>query len=430
MDFLDDECCQVCDQGDDEDKLLICDSCSLMYHTYCLEVPLDEIPEGEWYCDNCAFIHRSLPHQNNNESLSSSSTSTRTIPNRIDTTLETRDSSNSMREITTRRTANQPTSTTIPIISGEVKHLSDLSKSQKRRTYALEKFAGRTLRPHQITPRQHQLQILSRLRAQRVRDDEKKEELNEIEEHEKKSKKRKKKNIPELYYESLSNFGNQKVQQRLEEISKSSKKQKGISKDIIEPKQSFLEKKKLKKDRQLSKIMNNPSSEADLFEILKHTSPRMDEIRKKKKFEREIPIDSFAPPPSNPFSNTKTDLRALRIQELLTEKNQIKEDFQSSPSPSPSHSNNLFSPSLSTQQQPNHEVINSDQQNLANIADEVKKQLSLYYNQKKLSKEQFKILAKKITHEIVELKLPLSSRDCKLKEIVNREINKLEKILF
>lgn len=35
------------------DKMLVCDSCELGYHTYCLNPPLHHIPKTDWYCAKC-----------------------------------------------------------------------------------------------------------------------------------------------------------------------------------------------------------------------------------------------------------------------------------------------------------------------------------------------------------------------------------------
>ena len=43
--------CIICGRADQEDVLLLCDSCNDAYHTYCLD--LDGIPEGDWFCPNC-----------------------------------------------------------------------------------------------------------------------------------------------------------------------------------------------------------------------------------------------------------------------------------------------------------------------------------------------------------------------------------------
>jgi len=47
--------CIVCGGGEDEDKMLLCDSkgCENAYHMYCLKKPLSSIPSGDWYCDEC-----------------------------------------------------------------------------------------------------------------------------------------------------------------------------------------------------------------------------------------------------------------------------------------------------------------------------------------------------------------------------------------
>ncbi|XP_050306247.1 bromodomain adjacent to zinc finger domain protein 2B isoform X3 [Anthonomus grandis grandis] len=45
--------CQFCQSGDNEDKLLLCDSCDRGYHTYCFKPKMDNIPDGDWYCHEC-----------------------------------------------------------------------------------------------------------------------------------------------------------------------------------------------------------------------------------------------------------------------------------------------------------------------------------------------------------------------------------------
>jgi len=47
--------CKVCDGGDDENLMLLCEKCLQGYHTYCLNPPLKEVPEDKWYCDRCAM---------------------------------------------------------------------------------------------------------------------------------------------------------------------------------------------------------------------------------------------------------------------------------------------------------------------------------------------------------------------------------------
>ena len=46
--------CVVCGSGEQADVLLLCDSCNSAYHTFCLDPPLAAVPEGDWYCPDCA----------------------------------------------------------------------------------------------------------------------------------------------------------------------------------------------------------------------------------------------------------------------------------------------------------------------------------------------------------------------------------------
>merc|ERR1712042_117577 len=45
--------CEFCEENDREDQLLLCDGCDAAFHLDCLENPLDQVPEGDWYCDSC-----------------------------------------------------------------------------------------------------------------------------------------------------------------------------------------------------------------------------------------------------------------------------------------------------------------------------------------------------------------------------------------
>lgn len=45
--------CKVCGKGDNDEKLLLCDGCDAGYHTFCVSPPLEEIPSGDWFCQNC-----------------------------------------------------------------------------------------------------------------------------------------------------------------------------------------------------------------------------------------------------------------------------------------------------------------------------------------------------------------------------------------
>nr|CAB3267500.1 UHRF2 protein [Phallusia mammillata] len=49
------ECgCNVCGEKKDFDKTLLCDECNLPFHTFCLDPPLDSLPEeDDWFCPLC-----------------------------------------------------------------------------------------------------------------------------------------------------------------------------------------------------------------------------------------------------------------------------------------------------------------------------------------------------------------------------------------
>ncbi|KAI5465709.1 hypothetical protein BGZ63DRAFT_400157 [Mariannaea sp. PMI_226] len=46
--------CPICNSSEREDILLLCDSCDAAYHTHC--VGLDIVPDGDWYCMECAHL--------------------------------------------------------------------------------------------------------------------------------------------------------------------------------------------------------------------------------------------------------------------------------------------------------------------------------------------------------------------------------------
>ena len=46
------QCC-YCGLDDDDDKMLLCDGCDAGFHIYCLNPPLERVPECDWFCDAC-----------------------------------------------------------------------------------------------------------------------------------------------------------------------------------------------------------------------------------------------------------------------------------------------------------------------------------------------------------------------------------------
>nr|XP_022903200.1 E3 ubiquitin-protein ligase UHRF1-like [Onthophagus taurus] len=46
--------CKICFGKRDWDKILLCDECNYGYHIYCLDPPLEKVPdENDWFCPNC-----------------------------------------------------------------------------------------------------------------------------------------------------------------------------------------------------------------------------------------------------------------------------------------------------------------------------------------------------------------------------------------
>merc|ERR1719509_236974 len=45
--------CEICSSLDDEGSLLLCDGCNNGYHTFCCSPPIQEVPQGDWFCLNC-----------------------------------------------------------------------------------------------------------------------------------------------------------------------------------------------------------------------------------------------------------------------------------------------------------------------------------------------------------------------------------------
>lgn len=45
--------CIVCDREEPDSHLLLCDICNAGYHTFCLQPPLNAVPDGDWLCPQC-----------------------------------------------------------------------------------------------------------------------------------------------------------------------------------------------------------------------------------------------------------------------------------------------------------------------------------------------------------------------------------------
>ncbi|XP_055921971.1 lysine-specific demethylase 5-like [Eupeodes corollae] len=53
--------CHICNRGDVEEAMLLCDGCDDSYHTFCLLPPLHDIPKGDWRCPRCVVEEVSKP---------------------------------------------------------------------------------------------------------------------------------------------------------------------------------------------------------------------------------------------------------------------------------------------------------------------------------------------------------------------------------
>lgn len=42
--------CLICKQDNDHAKLMLCEGCNGEYHIYCLNPPLEAVPEDDWFC--------------------------------------------------------------------------------------------------------------------------------------------------------------------------------------------------------------------------------------------------------------------------------------------------------------------------------------------------------------------------------------------
>jgi hypothetical protein len=49
--------CEICNSSNNDQQTLICDGCDRAFHCFCLENPLQNLPEGQWYCGGCTDVH-------------------------------------------------------------------------------------------------------------------------------------------------------------------------------------------------------------------------------------------------------------------------------------------------------------------------------------------------------------------------------------
>lgn len=46
--------CEACGRTEDADVMLLCDKCNKGFHMFCLQPPLDEVPDDDWFCIKCS----------------------------------------------------------------------------------------------------------------------------------------------------------------------------------------------------------------------------------------------------------------------------------------------------------------------------------------------------------------------------------------
>ncbi|KAL8432046.1 hypothetical protein Efla_003487 [Eimeria flavescens] len=47
--------CEQCFSNLNEERMLICDACDRAFHMECLDPPVDEVPDGDWFCKGCGY---------------------------------------------------------------------------------------------------------------------------------------------------------------------------------------------------------------------------------------------------------------------------------------------------------------------------------------------------------------------------------------
>lgn len=68
---VDDAACVVCNSGDDDSNMLLCDGCDDGYHIYCCTPKLKEIPDGDWFCAECRPRKRARQQEGKTQTQSS-----------------------------------------------------------------------------------------------------------------------------------------------------------------------------------------------------------------------------------------------------------------------------------------------------------------------------------------------------------------------
>lgn len=59
--WQDNDTCRVCGVDEDYESIMLCDKCDGEYHTYCLNPPLEKVPDGNWFCPECLALDKGFP---------------------------------------------------------------------------------------------------------------------------------------------------------------------------------------------------------------------------------------------------------------------------------------------------------------------------------------------------------------------------------
>ena len=55
--------CCICREGDREDFMVLCDVCDHGYHLDCMDPKLNQLPEGDWMCQDCVNAGHVVIHE-------------------------------------------------------------------------------------------------------------------------------------------------------------------------------------------------------------------------------------------------------------------------------------------------------------------------------------------------------------------------------
>ncbi|CAK1541956.1 unnamed protein product [Leptosia nina] len=134
--------CEICQRGDNEESLLLCDGCDLGYHMHCLTPPLSELPATEalWLCPNCVdniVLQDSYDEPTSSININSS---TRRVRDVLQTTRTT---TNNQAGTSRSRNENRLNTEVVPTTSGGIR-ASNRSQPATKRTRKRKRTSNRS----------------------------------------------------------------------------------------------------------------------------------------------------------------------------------------------------------------------------------------------------------------------------------------------